>query len=267
MTRRSRLERMWAWVWHLQYCQLAHLWFCQLWALVETAYLSYPDPFTQVETKCARLRISQTIRPRKMTLILDLDETLVHSRELPDYHFDWEVHVPPSSHPACTFFVSVRPHTALFLRAVSRWYEVVVFTASLQHYADPVIDRIDPAGCVSRRLFRPACREEKGNFIKDLSTVRDDLSQVVIVDNSPAAYTYNADNAVPISTWYNDREDDALLGLLPLLSGLVLLNDVRSILSLRNNPPGQPQPITKPKPSSPSLLPPVGGEGSRRGKP
>ena len=165
----------------------------------------------------------QNIQPRKMTLILDLDETLVHSRCVqaplrthhsyfhlvvhrpqarmtnatsrgcsvkPMVNYDWQVHVPTTGEQrGSTFFVAVRPHTAMFLRAVSKWYEVVVFTASLQHYADPVIDLIDTDGCVSRRFFRSACKVQHGNFLKDITAVRADLSQVVLVDNSPIAYS------------------------------------------------------------------------------
>eukprot|EP00286_Rhodomonas_abbreviata_P004846 CAMPEP_0181318436 /NCGR_PEP_ID=MMETSP1101-20121128/17003_1 /TAXON_ID=46948 /ORGANISM="Rhodomonas abbreviata, Strain Caron Lab Isolate" /LENGTH=211 /DNA_ID=CAMNT_0023425901 /DNA_START=443 /DNA_END=1075 /DNA_ORIENTATION=- len=195
-----------------------------------------------------------------MTLVLDLDETLVHSRAQPfNQPYDWKVHVPSGMHPGCTFFVNVRPHTQHFLRVVSRWYEVVVFTASLQHYADPVIDRIDPGGCVGRRFFRESCIEERAGFVKDLAAVRPDLSQVVIVDNSPAAYSRHEENALPISTWYDDPADDALLGLIPVLSGLVLLNDVRSILSLRTKPLNgglAPSPKASPALSSSSSSPP-----------
>ena len=121
--------------------------------------------------------------------MLDLDETLVHSSPKLLQRYDWKVHVTTADNPTgCTFFVAKRPHIDSFLRAVSRWYEVVVFTASLQHYADPVIDLLDPGGLVCRRFFRGACVEQKGNFVKDLSAVRSDLSQVVIIDNTPSAY-------------------------------------------------------------------------------
>lgn len=166
-----------------------------------------------------------------------------------------------------TFFVAVRPHTGMFLRAVSKWYEIVVFTASLQHYADPVIDLIDVEQCVSRRFFRPACKAWQGNFLKDISCVRGDLSQVVIVDNSPVAYSLQEDNAVPISTWIDDPTDNALATLLPVLQGLVLLNDVRSILGLRTSK--QRGGASRPSPPS-SALPAVGvaaagGKGEGRG--
>lgn len=163
----------------------------------------------------------------------------------PMVNYDWTVNVPGRGQQrGHTFFVAVRPHTAMFLRAVSKLYEVVVFTASLQHYADPVIDLIDADQCISRRYFRPACKLHHGNFLKDITSVRQDLSQVVIVDNSPIAFSLHEDNGVPISTWIDDPEDDALAALLPILQGLVLLNDVRSILRLRSKGRPTPPPAT-----------------------
>jgi len=206
----------------------------RIWLVLKTACMSYPDPFLHARDSKLKCQIADACHSKKMTLILDLDETLVHSSVKPLDYYNWKIHIPASGDQrSCTFYVAVRPHTSLFLQAMSRWYEVVVFTASLQHYADPVIDLIDPGKCISRRFFRPSCRVEQGNFLKDISVVRQDLSQVVIVDNCPAAYSLHADNGIPIQTWHNDPNDDALLSLLPILSGLVLLKDVRSILSLR----------------------------------
>lgn len=38
---------------------------------------------------------------------------------------------------------------------VSAWYTLVIFTASMQEYADPVIDWLDAGtGILERRLFR-----------------------------------------------------------------------------------------------------------------
>ncbi|EKX50211.1 hypothetical protein GUITHDRAFT_135382 [Guillardia theta CCMP2712] len=194
----------------------------RIWLVLKTACMSYPDPFLHARDSKLKCQIADACHSKKMTLILDLDETLVHSSVKPLDYYNWKIHIPASGDQrSCTFYVAVRPHTSLFLQAMSRWYEVVVFTASLQHlqhYADPVIDLIDPGKCISRRF-------------SDLPVGWS--SQVVIVDNCPAAYSLHADNGIPIQTWHNDPNDDALLSLLPILSGLVLLKDVRSILSLR----------------------------------
>lgn len=55
------------------------------------------------------------------------------------------------------YHVYKRPFVDFFLRTVSSWYTLVIFTASMQEYADPVIDWLDAGrGILSNRLFRDA---------------------------------------------------------------------------------------------------------------
>jgi len=179
--------------------------------------------------------LSNTIVPplKRKTLILDLDETLVHSTIQPVNHHHIIVDVVIDTMP-CTFYVIKRPHVDLFLRRVAEWYDVIIFTASMKQYADPLIDQLDKKGLVKGRLFRESCLNKDGNFIKDLSLIKQDLSSTIIVDNSPIAYSNNKENAIPIDNWMGDNpNDDALLNLLPFLNALRFTSDVRSILSLR----------------------------------
>lgn len=53
-----------------------------------------------------------------------------------------------------------------FLKAMGEIYEVVVFTASLSKYADPVLDQLDIHRVVKHRLFRESCYNNKGNYVK-----------------------------------------------------------------------------------------------------
>ena len=41
-----------------------------------------------------------------------------------------------------------------FLAELSKYYEIVVFTAGVQEYADWVIDQIDKPGRIQHRLYR-----------------------------------------------------------------------------------------------------------------
>ncbi len=68
-------------------------------------------------------------------------------------------------------YVLKRPHVDRFLAAVAERFEVVVFTASLGKYADPLLDLLDPAGTVRWRLFREACVPYEGSYVKDLRCV------------------------------------------------------------------------------------------------
>jgi len=179
--------------------------------------------------------LTNTLVPplKRKTLILDLDETLVHSTIKPISHHHLIVDVVIDGVP-CIFYVIKRPHVDAFLKKVSEWYDVIIFTASMQQYADPLIDQLDTKRVVKKRLFRESCINKEGNFIKDLTLIKQDLTSTIIIDNSPIAYSHNKDNAVPIDNWLGDNpKDDALLNLIPFLNALRFTSDVRSILSLR----------------------------------
>uniref|UniRef100_A0A0N5B1F2 FCP1 homology domain-containing protein n=1 Tax=Syphacia muris TaxID=451379 RepID=A0A0N5B1F2_9BILA len=134
------------------------------------------------------------------------------------------------------FFVHCRPHVDHFLNMVSQWYDLVIFTASVEAYGSSVADKLDGGkGILQRRYFRQHCVVEyngSGNgYTKDLSAVNSDLSSIFILDNSPSAYKKFPQNAIPIRSWYSDPTDTCLLALLPFLDALRFASDVRSILS------------------------------------
>lgn len=72
---------------------------------------------------------------------------------------------------------------------MSQWYELVVFTASMEVYGTAVADRLDNnKGILKRRYFRQHCTLDYGSYTKDLSAIAQDLSCIFILDNSPGAY-------------------------------------------------------------------------------
>uniref|UniRef100_A0A803JPR2 Gamma-aminobutyric acid receptor-associated protein-like 1 n=2 Tax=Xenopus tropicalis TaxID=8364 RepID=A0A803JPR2_XENTR len=189
----------------------------------------------------SRNRLSQV---KRKVLVLDLDETLIHSHHdgvlrptvRPGTPPDFILKVVIDKHPV-RFFVHKRPHVDFFLEVVSQWYELVVFTASMEIYGSAVADKLDNnRGVLRRRFYRQHCTLELGSYIKDLSVVHSDLSSVVILDNSPGAYRSHPDNAIPIKSWFSDPSDTALLNLLPMLDALRNRNSNRSLEPV---PPGE----------------------------
>ena len=72
---------------------------------------------------------------------------------------------------------------------VSQWFELVVFTASMEIYGTAVADKLDRnQGMLRRRYYRQHCTLDFGSYTKDLSAICNDLSSVFILDNSPGAY-------------------------------------------------------------------------------
>jgi len=143
-------------------------------------------------------------RLAQKTLVIDLDETLIHSlakggRMSSGHMVEVKLNTAVGyggatlgpQHPIL-YYVHKRPHCDDFLRRVSKWYNLVVFTASVQEYADPVIDWLEQERkYFSGRYYRQHCTFRNGAYIKDLSSVEPDLSKVMILDNSPLSYIFH----------------------------------------------------------------------------
>ncbi|KAF6143393.1 hypothetical protein GIB67_001337 [Kingdonia uniflora] len=165
-----------------------------------------------------------------ITLVLDLDETLVHSTlytcESADFSFavtfDMETH---------TVYVRQRPFLKMFLETVASMFEIVIFTAGESAYAEKLLDILDPDHTlISQRIYRDSCVFSKNGHTKDLTILGRDLARVAIVDNSPQVFQLQVDNGIPIESWYGDPTDNALLSLLLFLDTLVGADDVRPII-------------------------------------
>lgn len=163
------------------------------------------------------------------TLVLDLDETLVHcvSGTLSNaVHLTMDT--PNSQRVPISMFV--RPYAQELLKAASLEFEVVVFTASHQFYADKVLDYLDPEGeLIHHRLYRHHCTSVEGFNVKDLRVLGRDLSKVVIVDNCAISFAYQLENGVPILSWYSDIEDRELQKLMIYLKMAQKAEDVRKL--------------------------------------
>merc|ERR1719230_1826764 len=143
--------------------------------------------------------------PDAYTLVLDLDETLVHYFELDGVgNYD------------------IRPGMHEFLERLSQLgYELVIFTAATQDYADWVIDQIDPGRLIHHRLYRQHALPWGPIFVKDMSRLGRDLDRTLIIDNVQENFMLQPNNGIFINPWYEDPHDTALFTLTPLLEELV----------------------------------------------
>ncbi|CAM9420499.1 unnamed protein product, partial [Heterosigma akashiwo] len=130
--------------------------------------------------------------------------------------------------------VAKRPGLDEFLAALAAEadLEVAVFTAAQQVYADPVLDRLDPArGVLRRRYYRGHCALQRGLYVKDLRAVSRDLARTVLVDNNPASFLAQPLNGLPVASWYgDDPRDRGLAGALEVLRLLKGHVDVQTSL-------------------------------------
>ena len=167
----------------------------------------------------------------KKTLILDLDETLVHSSTTSIDKSDIILNVDFDG-LLYNIYVLIRPGAENFIKKISKYFEIVVFTASLSKYASPLLDKLDKDKNIKYRLYREHCTFLNGIYIKELKKLNRELKDVIIVDNSPLAYSFDVENGLPIKSWYDDKNDIEFEYLFPILEFLSKVDDVRDYIGL-----------------------------------
>jgi len=203
------------------------------WSLVWKCLPSKKQAFDQItETAPALLEPQLPQFKGKKVLVLDLDETLVHSTFEPIENPDL---VLPVRIQGMTYRINVikRPGAEEFLARVKGMFEVVVFTASLAEYAEPLVQILDPTNSVSSLLYRQHCTPLNGIYVKDLSLLGRDMRDIILVDNSPNSFLFQPENAYHIKNFFDDKSDRELMRLAEFLDNIVKVPDVRPIEELR----------------------------------
>lgn len=176
------------------------------------------------------------LKMQKKTIVLDLDETLVHSSEKPPRFYDFAIEVTMEGETT-TYYVLKRPGVDELLTELANKYELVLFTASMKEYADAVLDRIDPHRAIRYRLFRDSCTEISGKFVKDLSLLGRDLKRVIIVDDNPNAYMLHPQNAIPVSSFVDNLDDGELASVIRFCKVTEKYEDLREAIRRYVVPP------------------------------
>ena len=151
----------------------------------------------------------------KYSLILDLDETLVHYIEEEN-----------------RAYVQVRPYADFFLNEMAKYFELVIFTAAAEDYADIVLNELDKNKVINYKLYRKHTEQINGIFIKDLSKLGRDLSKILIVDNNKDNFSLQPENGLHICSFIGDQNDDELYNLSGDLMKIVenKKNDIRPVI-------------------------------------
>ncbi|KAF2404447.1 NIF-domain-containing protein [Trichodelitschia bisporula] len=154
--------------------------------------------------------------PPPYTLVLSLEDLLVHSEW--DREHGWRT--------------AKRPGLDYFLRYLSQYYELVLFTSLPMGYADTIIRKMDPYHIIMFPLFREATRYEKGEYVKDLSFLNRPLSRTILIDTKAVHAKHQPENAIILEPWKGAPGDRELVSLIPFLEHVATMgiDDVREAI-------------------------------------
>lgn len=170
------------------------------------------------------------VKVMKKLLILDLDETLIHSSENEPQKYDFKV-----GH----FFVCKRPYLEKFLIFCNKRFELAIWTSSTEDYAKEIVEAILPLGVEISFLWsrvrctptRDYCTGEIG-WLKDLKKVKKlgyELSQIIVLDDSPEKLKRNYGNLIRVKPFFCNFEDTELYDLTSYLVTLIDIDNIRAI--------------------------------------
>lgn len=153
------------------------------------------------------------------TLVLSLEDLLIHSEWTREH--GWRT--------------AKRPGVDYFLRYLSQYYELVVFTTVPYAMGDPVLRKLDPFRVIMWPLFREATKYEDGKYIKDLSYLNRPLEKTIIIDTKAEHVRNQPDNAIVLPKWQGSAKDphaQDLVALIPFLEyiGSMGIQDTRKVL-------------------------------------
>ena len=181
------------------------------------------------------------INEGKKLLVFDMDETLIHWVTDIDQCNDYDVKIPWRYSKNLEYkHVNIRPYVIEVLLELSDLFTIIVFTASTQDYADPILNFLDKDfNLIKKRFYRHHWyKTEDQVTMKDLRIFEQcgfDLKDIILVDNATHWFGFQVDNGIPIIPFINNKEDKEFIHLLHFLKKIVDVEDVRPILSQTYN--------------------------------
>ena len=183
-------------------------------SILASSYLKVFQNFTPEKVPYIR-----DMNKKKFTLVLDLEETLVHFNIEENYEEG---------------ILKLRPGVLQFLAQVSQYYELVLFSEASQEYSDLILEAFEEnKKYFDYKLYRQHTVIKNQDFIKDLTRLGRPLNTIIIVDNMPQNFRLQNINGISIKPFRGeDINDRALFDLSTILINIAKeYSDVRNGLS------------------------------------
>ncbi len=158
-------------------------------------------------------------------LVLDLDETLIHTERANENST-----YPIIKTQRSNIYFTKRPFLMEFLNLMSNFFDLILFSASGIEYCEEIIEELSlDFSIFSQILTRADCTPILSfcGFSKDLKILKRNLNDIVLVDDTIFSAFLQLDNYVPIAKFKGDPQDKELVQLSAFLLFIYKVPDVR----------------------------------------
>lgn len=167
----------------------------------------------------------------KKLIVLDLDETLIHATHqslLPNINFEYS-----------DYAVYLRPHLHDFFQYLSQKFYIGIWSSADDRYVEDIVKLITPKNIKLEFVWgRSRCSKRKNieldryiyeKRLEKLKRLGYNLTQIIIIDDSPEKVKENYGNAIYINPYIGNTDDEELLLLIKYLDTLISVDNVRAV--------------------------------------
>ena len=141
---------------------------------------------------------------KRYTLILDLDETLVHVERINQQINNNYIYNLNDQR-----VINLRPGLFSFLNSVKPYYEIISFSTASKIYADNIIKKIETnQQYFDYNLYRDHTTLYGKEYVKDISKIGRNIKEVIIVDNLEKNFKLNPNNGIKIAPYFGEINSD-----------------------------------------------------------
>ena len=180
-------------------------------SVLASTYLKEKEAFTPVSVPYITKKNN-----KKYSLVLDLDETLIH----------FKVNYEQNDEGV----LKLRPGVFTFLEKVKEYYEIILFTEASEVYTELIMEAFNKNNYFDYKLYRQHTIIIEQDFVKDLQRIGRPLDKIIIIDNIAQNFRMQKANGINIKSFFGeDQKDQALIDLIP-----ILINIAKDNIDTRN---------------------------------
>ena len=171
-------------------------------SVLASSYLKEKENFTPVKIPYITKKNN-----KKYSLVLDLDETLIH----------FKVNHKQNDEGV----LKLRPGVFTFLEKVKEFYEIILFTEASEAYTGLIMEAFNKKNYFDYKLFRQHTIIIGQDFVKDLQRIGRPLDRIIIIDNIAQNFRMQKANGINIKSFFGENQkDQALIDLIPILTNI-----------------------------------------------